>query len=186
MSRRLEHDWFPGSVPHNVVIGEGTWLYSSYAFLHYRSQRPCGLCTGTGCGIYINTLFDLGPSAEVVVGDHTMFAGPLVSTDNRVVIGSHVLFSSQVVVADSFAAQPARAGADIAVHEPATVVVIDDLAWIGTRAILLAGARIGEGAVVGAGTVVDGDVPPYAIIAGDPARVIGWSRPGQPREAVAR
>ncbi len=52
-------------------------------------------------------------------------------------------------------------------------VSIGNHAWIGYRAIVLPGISIGEGAVVGAGSVVSRDVPPYAIVAGNPARVIG-------------
>ena len=57
-------------------------------------------------------------------------------------------------------------------------VTIADRAWIGYRALVLPGVCIGEGAVVGAGSVVTRDVPPYAIVAGNPARVIG-ERPRQ-------
>ena len=52
-------------------------------------------------------------------------------------------------------------------------VVIDDHVWIGSRAIILPGIHIGEGAVVGAGAVVTHDVEPYQIVAGVPARTIG-------------
>lgn len=55
-------------------------------------------------------------------------------------------------------------------------VSIGDHAWIGFRAIVLPGVSIGEGAVVGAGAVVSRDVPPFTIVAGNPARPIG-SRP---------
>lgn len=48
-------------------------------------------------------------------------------------------------------------------------VKIGDRAWIGYRALLLPGVEIGEGAVVGAGAVVTKDVPPYTIVAGNPA-----------------
>ena len=44
--------------------------------------------------------------------------------------------------------------------------------WIGTEAMILPGARIGHGAIVGARAVVSGEVPPYAIVAGNPARVV--------------
>ena len=44
--------------------------------------------------------------------------------------------------------------------------------WIGRNAIILPGLKIGDGAVVGAGSVVTKDVPPYAIVAGNPARII--------------
>jgi len=55
-------------------------------------------------------------------------------------------------------------------------VVIGDRAWIGYRAIVLPGIEIGEGAVIGAGSVVTRDVPPFTIVAGSPARVIGQRR----------
>ncbi|RVV96530.1 CatB-related O-acetyltransferase [Mesobaculum littorinae] len=44
--------------------------------------------------------------------------------------------------------------------------------WIGTRATILPGARIGSGAIIGAGAVVGGEVPDYAVVAGNPARVV--------------
>ena len=51
---------------------------------------------------------------------------------------------------------------------------IDDYAWIGLRSIILPGAHIGEGAIVQAGSVVMGRIPPCAIAAGNPAKVIGY------------
>ncbi|WP_310962234.1 CatB-related O-acetyltransferase [Nocardioides marmorisolisilvae] len=50
--------------------------------------------------------------------------------------------------------------------------VIGHDVWIGSNAIVMAGVRVGNGAVVGAGAVVTRDVPPYAIVAGSPARVV--------------
>ena len=50
--------------------------------------------------------------------------------------------------------------------------VIEEDVWIGHRAIIIAGVRIGRGAIVGAGAVVTKDVPPYAIVGGVPARPI--------------
>lgn len=53
-------------------------------------------------------------------------------------------------------------------------IVIGDDVWIGFRATILSGVRIGQGAIVAAGAVVTKDVPPYAIAAGVPAKVIGY------------
>jgi acetyltransferase-like isoleucine patch superfamily enzyme len=52
-------------------------------------------------------------------------------------------------------------------------VIIENRVWIGYRALILAGVRIGEGAVVGAAAVVTKDVEPFSIVAGNPARKIG-------------
>lgn len=52
-------------------------------------------------------------------------------------------------------------------------ITIDDYAWIGSRATILAGVHIGVGAVVMAGAMVTRDVPPYAIVGGVPARQVG-------------
>jgi maltose O-acetyltransferase len=57
--------------------------------------------------------------------------------------------------------------------------VIGDDVWIGTRAILLPGVTVGRGAIVGAGAVVTADVPPRAIVGGNPARIIRY-RGAQP------
>jgi maltose O-acetyltransferase len=51
-------------------------------------------------------------------------------------------------------------------------VVIEDNVWIGYRAIILPGVTVGRNAIVGAGTVVTRDVPPYAIVGGAPARTL--------------
>ncbi len=56
-------------------------------------------------------------------------------------------------------------------------VVVGDRAWLASRAILLPGTQIGEGAIVGAGAVVRGHVEPFTIVAGNPAVVIGHRSP---------
>lgn len=54
-------------------------------------------------------------------------------------------------------------------------VVIREGAWIGFNAIILKGVTIGKGAVVGAGSVVTKDVPDFAVVAGNPAKVIKYT-----------
>ena len=55
---------------------------------------------------------------------------------------------------------------------PYKTTIIGNDVWIGNRALILQGVTIGDGAVVGAGSVVTKDVEPYTIVAGNPARVI--------------
>jgi acetyltransferase-like isoleucine patch superfamily enzyme len=52
-------------------------------------------------------------------------------------------------------------------------VVIEDHVWIGARAMILPGVKLGKGCIVGAGAVVTKDISDYAIVAGVPAKIIG-------------
>lgn len=55
-------------------------------------------------------------------------------------------------------------------------IEIRDDVWIGARALILPGVKIGEGAIVGAGAVVTKDVPAFAIVGGNPAKVLKWRK----------
>lgn len=57
-------------------------------------------------------------------------------------------------------------------YVPIKPIVIENHVWIGTKAVILKGVHIGEGAIVAAGSVVTRDVPPHTLVAGNPARVI--------------
>lgn len=57
---------------------------------------------------------------------------------------------------------------------PAGDTIIDDGAWIGSRAMIMPGVHLGEGCVIAAGSVVTKDVPPYALVAGSPAQLIKY------------
>lgn len=52
--------------------------------------------------------------------------------------------------------------------------MVDDDVWIGSRATILSGVHIGQGAIVAAGSVVTRDVPPYAVVGGVPTRIIKY------------
>lgn len=66
---------------------------------------------------------------------------------------------------------------------PGPDTIIGHDVWIGTRATILPGARIGSGTIIGAGAVVAGDIPAYSLVAGNPARVI---RPRFEATTIAR
>lgn len=54
-------------------------------------------------------------------------------------------------------------------------VIIREKAWIGFNAIIMKGVTVGKGAVVGAGSVVTKDVPDFAVVAGNPARIVKYT-----------
>ena len=53
-------------------------------------------------------------------------------------------------------------------------IIVGNDVWIGTQTVILSGSRIGDGAIIAANSVVSGDIPPYAIAGGSPARVIKY------------
>ena len=63
---------------------------------------------------------------------------------------------------------------DVQTDNPYKTVIVGNDVWIGTGVMVMGGVTIGDGAVVGAGAIVTKDVPPYAVVAGVPAKVIRY------------
>jgi acetyltransferase-like isoleucine patch superfamily enzyme len=172
IDRFLPHDWFPRSLPANVEVGERSWLYSSFALVHLQSGLPVGVRIGHDSGVYHGTFFDLGPDGVVEIGDYCTIVGAIFATNGRVAIGDYTFIAHEVVIADdSVAVPPYQDGMRPKVL--ATVKRIGENVWIGARAVLIGNVQIGDGAVVGAAAVVNTDVAPYTIVAGNPARQMG-------------
>lgn len=98
-----------------------------------------------------------------IIGDHCFLDGraPLK-------IGNYVDIASQVLIYNS--EHDLEKEDFSAIKEP---VEIGDYVFIGPRAIILPGVKIGNGAIIAAGAVVTDDVPDFAIVGGIPARIIG-------------
>lgn len=116
---------------------------------------------------------------DVYIADDFLVVEELADRGN-VMIGDRVSIAPRVTIVTSSHPNHAR----IRAFAPITSgpVVIEPDAWIGAGAVLLPGVRVGRGAVVGAGSVVNQDVPALHVVAGQPARVIrvleppaGWS-----------
>lgn len=91
----------------------------------------------------------------------------------NVEIGNYVMIAPQVMILHSGHSYERK---DIPMYyQPPKyypMTIIEDDVWIGSRAIIMHGVRIGKGAIVAAGAVVTKDVPPYTIVGGNPAREI--------------
>jgi maltose O-acetyltransferase len=106
---------------------------------------------------------------KISIGEGTIIGyGVFLDGRDRLEIGNHVDFASEVMVYN--AEHDHNAPNFHAITEP---VVIEDYVFVGPRAIILPGVRIGRGAIVAAGAVVTKDVAPMAIVGGVPAKVIG-------------
>ncbi len=184
-ARKLPGDWHPGTVPTNVTLDPTAYVETSYSFLLYRSESAVGLSIGRAASVYLGTMFDLGPRGSVRVGDYALVLGAWIICDEQVEIGDHALISWNVVLMDSYRLpfEPAerrrelqrlaqRHGRRIDSRESACPIRIAANAWIGFDSCVLPGVTIGEGAVVGARSVVAEDVAPYTVVGGNPARLI--------------
>ncbi len=137
----------------------------------------------------LETRFSVGKNATVIVNsDFTVYNGSDIRVlDNgvltlnggfcnmgvqivcakRVTIGKGCAIARDVIIRDYDAHQLLNSG-----HEMAKDICIGKDVWIGTRAIILKGVTIGDGAVIHAGAVVTKDVPAKCLVAGVPAKVI--------------
>lgn len=110
------------------------------------------------------------PGATLIIGDGCRLNyGVSVGATAHVALGAHVRVGPYVMITDSdFHDLHQRA-----VRPPSAPVIIEDHVWIGAKASVLKGVRIGRGAVVATGAVVTRDVPPFTIVAGVPAAPVG-------------
>ncbi|MEW6052150.1 MAG: acyltransferase [Candidatus Zixiibacteriota bacterium] len=112
-----------------------------------------------------------GVPAVLTIGTNTNIGDRTeIHCGREVKIGSNCGISWDVVIVEhNYHAQDiSQEGPDL---DPRSVI-IEDYVWIGFRAIILKGVHIGKGSIIGAGSVVTKDVPPYSLVAGNPAKVI--------------
>jgi acetyltransferase-like isoleucine patch superfamily enzyme len=183
--RTLPWDWYPGTVPANVTIAESAYVETTFSFLLLRSERADAVTIADGASTYLGTMFDVGRSGRVSIGNCALVHGARIICDAEVTIGDYALISWNVVLMDSYRVPfdpEARREAvrrvpdvrpwNIDGQVPARPVSIGRAVWIGFDSCILPGVVIGEGAVVGARSVVVSDVEPFTIVAGNPARVV--------------
>ncbi|GGH57203.1 acetyltransferase [Comamonas phosphati] len=117
-----------------------------------------------------------GGSGDLVIGEHSIVnAGCVLYTGNGICIGSHVAIAANCTFAPVNHAYSDR---HRLIREQGFLpskggIVIEDDVWIGANCALLDGALLRRGCVVGAGSVVRGELTAYTVYAGTPLRVVG-------------
>ena len=113
-------------------------------------------------------------NALIHIGEHCGLSGVTIMCAKRVVLGRNVALGANVTIYDNdmHAINPYVRQFDNDTNVVTKDVIIDDYVWIGAHSIILKGVHIGRCAVVGAGSVVTGDIPPLTVYAGNPAKYI--------------
>lgn len=120
---------------------------------------------------------------HVTIGARTFIGGSKLISANRIIIGDDVLISwgCTIVDHDSHSIYWSKRSSDVLnwakgiknwQHVNRGIIRIHNKAWIGANVTILKNVSVGEGAVVGTGSVVTKDVPAWTIVAGSPAKVI--------------
>ena len=140
-------------IRHRFLQLKGRWIFGRKVGIlgNFTVANPRNVTIGRFCGINHGVF---------ILGHH------------EITIGSYVVLSARCMLIDAGLDKTEFAEADFPRHVSAPITIRDG-AWIGAGAIILANVTIGKKAIVGAGAVVTRDVPDYAIVAGNPARVIG-------------
>lgn len=131
-----------------------------------KTAKSCGehLCVGGPSNVNCNT----------VLADHVCFNGMKVSGCGNIKIGRYFHSGIECLII----AQNHNYDKGDAIPYDDTYIYKDieigDFVWLGSRVMILPGTKIGEGAIIQGGSVVHGEIPPYAIAGGNPAKVFKY------------
>lgn len=167
-------------VVHLIIHWPCTKLGYKMRYLFYRRHlKSLGNNISIASGVFF------GDPSSIEIGDHSEF-GRNVNINagecNGVFIGNYVAIADGTYLRSSNhkfdqidipIQLQGHYSKEIKFNNRKYSVVIEDDVWIGARAIILSGAHIGKGSVIGAGAVVAIKIPSYSIVVGNPGRVIG-------------
>ena len=152
----------------HLIIGEGCVIEGTIMILHGKMN--------IGDRVIINDGTRLICADNIVIGNDVLISWGCNIVDSNM----HSLDSAERL-ADTQNARIEIENNTIGQHVDyskiiSAPIVIKDKVWIGFNAIILKGVTIGEGAVVGAGSVVTKDVPDYAVVGGNPAEILKYTK----------
>lgn len=136
----------------------------------------CGKMILEKCGSNVNIEHGANLFSTISIGDNSSI-GLNAILDGGIQIGNNVMMGQYCAILTT---NHCFNRIDIPMNQQGcgeiAPVIIDDDVWIGLHCVILRGVHIGKGAIIGAGSVVTKDVPPYAIAAGNPASVIRYRK----------
>ena len=136
------------------------------------------IVVGDNVGVSAVTTFagsKLADDPVLEIGDGTNIGYQCVITVGpRVTIGKHCMIASRTFIAgaDNHPIDPIKRRTEPEAKSVMRPITIEDDVWVATGSTVFKGVTIGRGSVVSAGSVVTRNVPPYTVVAGNPARVV--------------
>lgn len=170
---------------YNYYLDFELWLLSWISLIPIHTIRvwayqSAGVKVGVNSHFHIGTNFYDPSGVEVGIGS-IIGRNAFLDGRDKLKIGNHVDIASDVMIYNS--EHDLESEDFSATTEP---VEIGDYVFIGPRAIILPGVKIGKGAVVAAGAVVTKDVDDFTIVGGVPAKVIGERKNKDPHYKLGR
>ena len=151
-------------VSQDAVIGAGTCIWRQ---AHVREGAQIGEMCNIGKGVYVDAHVRIG-SCVKIQNHVSVFEG--VTLEDGVFVGPHVCFTNDLYPRAITPDGELKSADDWEI----TPTLVKYGASLGAGAIILCGVTIGEFALVGAGSMVTRDVPPYTLVFGNPARQHGY------------
>ena len=132
----------------------------------------CGVYLNVEQGAYIGSGKDIRVGNNVGLGKNFVAHGRVITIDDYLMMGEDVMFLGGIHCFDRMDIPMGHQG-----NKEKTPLHIAGDVWIGARAIVLPGCKyIGHGSIIGAGSVVTKDVPDYAVVGGNPAKLLRYRK----------
>lgn len=159
---------FARFLPKSTMPIVGKFSKACRRFLCKRIFASCGVGLVVEQGAYFGSGKDIKIGNYVGIGKNFKSLNRILTIEDELMMGEDVLFLGSGHNYDSLEVPMGKQGT-----KPPTPLHISSDVWIGIRAIILPSCKhIGIGVVIGAGSVVTKDIPDYAVVGGNPARVI--------------
>jgi acetyltransferase-like isoleucine patch superfamily enzyme len=172
-------------IPANVLLGENAAIFGKDSFRRFFGRLDPAVRIGSH-STADEVQFAVGRNGTIEIGEHCYLADVILLCELHLTIGNYVMIGWHVTIADSdfHPIAPAERIVDAVacspLHQglarppvPCKAVAIEDDVWIGPKAAVMKGVRIGAGSIVEPGAVVTRDIPPRSRVAGNPAHVVG-------------
>ena len=190
-NKTIENDWYHGNLPKNIILDDFSYPDTAYSFSKYHSEKSTGFTLGYGSGNYGHSNFIGGRNGKINIGKFVVLQGMNIICNLSVIIKDHCMFSWGSLITDSWllteiisieqrkkilaqASESSSRNVDFMNPQP---VVVEENVWVGFKALILPGVTLGRGCVIGSNSVITKNIPPYAVVAGNPSKILRYLDP---------